>query len=269
MLWNNFLAEILPSNQTLSDKFHKVIYHKNHRPIFLQGQIRTLDFLGLHSLHVIDSPQVIINRFPHYLSCLQSLEGVSRYQLPKNKEKLKVAIHIRQGELSLSQFKSRFLPLSYFESILEIVSGLLTKKGLDFEVKLFMEPNQEKLVEESDLLIKDSLKLDPSNPNLIRVGNNKFRISNETPSMSKTPHLYAAQLHLLKSAYETFLNLISADILVISKSSFSYLAGLLNTGSLVIYPMDWDPPLSHWILPDTKDTFRANLNLWIDNTLSS
>jgi hypothetical protein len=112
-------------------------------------------------------------------------------------------------------------------------------------------------------LIKHSLSVDPDNPNLIAISQNQFRILNETPSQLKTPHLYFATLNQSESAYETFIGLLNADIVIISKSSFSYLAGLLNSDSLVIYPEQWDPPLSTWISAEHVANFRFNFLRWV------
>lgn len=260
-LWNIFLESVLPPPQEkrVLGEFDRVISHKRHHPTLLLGQIRSLDFLKFHSLHIIDSPQVIINRFPTYLDCLQTLDGISHFRLPDNSDRLKIAIHIRQGELSLSQFRSRFLPLSYFEAVLDSIISLLTEECVAFDVQLFLEPNQDKLLDADDPLVKHSLSIDMHNPNLLRVSENQFRIFHEIPSSIRTPHLYGANLSDSQSAYETFLGLLSADIVVTSKSSFSYLAGLLNSNSIVVYPTNWDPPLSTWISTENLVDFRYNM----------
>jgi len=263
-LWNNFLEMTLPNPQNVPRKFDYVVNHKRHRPSLLLSQIRALDFLGFRCLHIIDSPQVIVNRFPKYLNCLQTLEGISYFRKPRKHGNLTIAIHIRQGEVSLSQFRSRHLPLSYFERILANISGLLINECINFNVNLYLEPNQEKTLDANDPLIKHSLSIDPNNPNLIAVGQNQFRILNETPSQLNTPHLYLANLNQSESAYETFIGLLNSDIVIISKSSFSYLAGLLNSDSLVIYPEQWDPPLPTWISSEHLTDFRFNFLRWIE-----
>lgn len=262
-LWNNFLEKALPNPQDVPSKFDFVVNHNRHHPSLLYSQIRSLNFLGFNCLHIIDSPQVIIKRFPKYLNCLQSLEGISHFRKPSKSDNLTIAIHIRQGEVSLSQFRSRHLPLSYFESILANISSLLMNECIDFTVNLYLEPNQEKTLDANDPLIKHSLSVDPDNPNLIAISQNQFRILNETPSQLKTPHLYFSTLNQSESAYETFIGLLNADIVIISKSSFSYLAGLLNSDSLVIYPEQWDPPLSTWISAEHVANFRFNFLRWV------
>jgi hypothetical protein len=54
-------------------------------------------------------------------------------------------------------------------------------------------------------------------------------------------------LHLNEDVKTTFIGLITSDVLVQSKSSFSYVAGLLSKGIIYHIPF-WHPPLSSWIL---------------------
>ena len=54
-------------------------------------------------------------------------------------------------------------------------------------------------------------------------------------------------LHLNEDVKTTFIGLITSDVLVQSKSSFSYVAGLLSNG-IVYYIPFWHPPLSSWII---------------------
>ncbi len=56
-----------------------------------------------------------------------------------------------------------------------------------------------------------------------------------------------AVMHLNGDAFECLHNLITADILVMAKSSFSYTAALLSRG-IVIYTPFWHAPLRQWIV---------------------
>jgi hypothetical protein len=56
-----------------------------------------------------------------------------------------------------------------------------------------------------------------------------------------------AVIHLNGDVFECLHNLITADILVMAKSSFSYTAALLARG-IVIYSPFWHAPLQQWII---------------------
>jgi hypothetical protein len=68
------------------------------------------------------------------------------------------------------------------------------------------------------------------------------------------------ELNLYGDAIATFRQLVEADILVMSKSSFSYVAALLSDG-LVLYEPFWHSPLSDWISLDRKGTFDVGIFL--------
>lgn len=70
------------------------------------------------------------------------------------------------------------------------------------------------------------------------------------------------EFHLNDTIENTFLGLVYADILVISKSSFSYTAGLLTDGLVIYHPGFWHPPLESWI----KDINNLSENNIICNT---
>jgi hypothetical protein len=53
--------------------------------------------------------------------------------------------------------------------------------------------------------------------------------------------------HLNENVFDTFTGLVAADILVTSKSSFSYAAAILSDG-LIYYQPFWHPPGENWIV---------------------
>jgi hypothetical protein len=53
--------------------------------------------------------------------------------------------------------------------------------------------------------------------------------------------------HLNESVKDTFTGLVYGDILVMSRSSFSYIAALLSNG-IIYYEKFWHTPLSSWII---------------------
>jgi hypothetical protein len=54
-----------------------------------------------------------------------------------------------------------------------------------------------------------------------------------------------ALVHLDRSLEDDFREMVHADVLVIAKSSFSYIAGILNEGTVYYNPF-WHPPLVGW-----------------------
>ena len=60
-----------------------------------------------------------------------------------------------------------------------------------------------------------------------------------------------------------------SDILVTAKSTFSYLAGLINLTGLVIYEPFWFPPWDDWIQNDREGQMRGHLHAGLTDKLRS
>jgi hypothetical protein len=92
-----------------------------------------------------------------------------------------------------------------------------------------------------------------------------LRIMNEIREKYKEPllqfHIYSqgeqekfkdlentdVEFHLNEEITKTFIGLVAADILILSPSSFSYVAGLLSDG-IVYYKKFWHNPKKKWII---------------------
>jgi len=55
-------------------------------------------------------------------------------------------------------------------------------------------------------------------------------------------------LHINEELSKTFIEMVGADILVMSKSSFSYSAAILSDGEIYCMSSFWHRPFSNWIL---------------------
>lgn len=122
-------------------------------------------------------------------------------------EKLRAAIHVRRGDVSASANKMRYTD---DESILRSIDSLrrmAKETGRDLAISVYSQGSPEDF--------------------------SAFKAR-------------GCELHLDTDAIETMKAMIESDILVMSKSSFSYVAALLNTG-VIVYEPTFNPPLSSWI----------------------
>lgn len=60
------------------------------------------------------------------------------------------------------------------------------------------------------------------------------------------------EFHLDRDPFESFHHMSRADVLLAAKSTFSYLAGLIGTGIVVLDPF-WHPALPDWLTLDQPD----------------
>jgi hypothetical protein len=61
--------------------------------------------------------------------------------------------------------------------------------------------------------------------------------------------------YINEPAFDCLRKLATADILVMSRSSFSYLAGILNRNGVIMYHPFWHRPLSPWITVGPEGQF--------------
>ena len=71
--------------------------------------------------------------------------------------------------------------------------------------------------------------------------------SQGSPTLFESYKQFPVVFHLDEDVFDTFNSLVFADVLVLSKSSFSYVAALLSD-AVVVYTPFWHPPRKHWFL---------------------
>lgn len=116
-----------------------------------------------------------------------------------------IAVHIRRGDVNQTIYPYRYTPTHYFK---QIIDNLLTEYQ-NVNICIFTEITEEN--KDEFLVFTD--------PNIQIISGG--------------------------DALVTFEHLVKADVLVMSKSSFSYVAGLYNENK-VLYTPFWHNPLNHW-----------------------
>jgi hypothetical protein len=244
--WNSFLHNHLPRTTNELPVDLKTISHVNHRPLVLYSSIKVSELLGREAIHEISSPHVVTNQYPSLFDGLDFGDLNMLYSRGKGDKKFRIVLHIRQGELVLSQFRERYLELSYFENVLNAILPTLENFRINYEVFVVTEPGQDNLLCGSEPKILESLRIDPSNRNLKKIDDDTYKILREVPDPIHTPLLSKARWTQGKTSWADFQLFLSADLFIMSKSSFSYLAGVINRKALVIYPEFWHPRLARW-----------------------
>lgn len=157
----------------------------------------------------------------------------------KTAERLRIAVHVRRGELFVVD-SDRMLPNSYYLTICAQLSSVLSVMGLPHVFEIYTEQAQGKLtVSGSDHGIAGRIAapivIDPAASHL-----EDFDIVE--------PKIMVINL----DAIETLQRMATAHILVMSRSSFSYVAASLMdmTHSVVVYYPFWHRPLPGWTVVD-------------------
>ena len=136
------------------------------------------------------------------------------YLIPKEKDVFQVAVHVRRGDVTNYDYpsgfnhKARYTDNAFLMKVLGNVSEVLSSLRI---------PAQWSLYSQGDVDDFEEFK---------RLG---------------------IDCYINSCPFSTFHSLVSADVLVMSKSSFSYVAGLLSSG-VKIYEPWWRQPLKDWIV---------------------
>lgn len=118
-----------------------------------------------------------------------------------------VAVHIRRGDVSnQGPNQNRYTDSERIQQAIEQVILALTSMNLPFKIHLYSQGVEEDFAEFSSDFI---------------------------------------EFHLDECPFITFHHLVSADILIMAKSSFSYSAALLSEGAKVYMPF-WHRPMKSW-----------------------
>ncbi|MBX9578100.1 MAG: hypothetical protein K2W97_06460 [Chthoniobacterales bacterium] len=171
----------------------------------------------------------------------------------------RVAIHVRWGDL-LIDHQERLLPNDYYIATATKVIQMLEKWEIPFVCELHTEmPSASFMVTPQhhgvknrieEYRLKESVMLTPE----------QYRVSD----FEVIPNLHK---RINEDPIETLEALATADFLIMSKSSFSYLAALFNQDGKSLYAPFWHPPMSDWLRPFPRVFFEEQLEEYCEQWL--
>jgi hypothetical protein len=187
---------------------------------------------GKRILAQLAVPYGIADMFP---DCYEVCKDISPFEASARAGRaLRVALHVRRGELLVLD-SERMLPNSYYINAAGRIADILDEIRCDYQIELWTEATETAFTVQPDHhgishRISTPMVLDPEATRL-----EEFRFM---PNL-----LY----RLNGKAIDCIRQLATADILVMSRSSFSYLAGILNKRGIVLYHPFWHSAPSSWI----------------------
>jgi hypothetical protein len=178
-------------------------------------------------------PYPITDRNPEIYRCLKGLSPFPQVC----SDVFRIAIHVRRGEL-FARYSDRMLPNSYYIAVTLNLICNLKKFGIPFVCELYTEiPSKKFVVTPQHYGIMNGIKSDVMiDPERSALGD--FDI---IPNLISRVNL---------DPIETLKGMATADGLVMSRSSFSYVAALLNKNGIIIYHPFWHRPLKEWLILD-------------------
>lgn len=156
---------------------------------------------------------------------------------------LRVALHVRRGELFVVD-SHRMLPNAYYVDAAKRIGGVLGALGVPHAIELHTEVSTREIVVGPE---HHGIKRRIGEPVVVHAGMNQLEDFDAIPGLVR---------RINEPALECLEALATADILVMSRSSFSYVAAVLNSASaVVLYHPFRHAPLASWLPTEADGRF--------------
>jgi hypothetical protein len=179
-----------------------------------------------------------------YPAAYEALREVSPYRDHQPSGPIRVCIHLRRGD-NLPDSRRRWLPNSYYLRVCEQLLAPLQQQGAPYTVRLHSEMPTRRY------------SLYPLTPGLYFEPEQPVTIDPADYAMEEFDVLPNLEMLFNVEPLEALRDFATADLLILSASSFGYLGGLLNPHGVVVFaPFTWNAPLPEWLVADEQ----GNLN---------
>jgi hypothetical protein len=187
----------------------------------------------------LSTPYGIADRFPQ---CYTVCKEISPFATVPTGRAVRVAIHVRRGEL-FAVDSDRMLPNSFYVEVARTLARQLQERGLDYRIELHTEVASKAFVLRPD---ERGISHRIDAPVLMKPEMNQLEEFDVLPNL----------VHCINEpAIDCLRQLATAHILVMSRSSFSYVAAILNIRGLVLGHPFWHALLPSWIELDSTGQF--------------
>jgi hypothetical protein len=149
-----------------------------------------------------------------------------QYLQEKKKDKVfTIAVHIRRGDVTPCKLHFRYLPNAHYLRLIE-----------RFRTELLLSEEEES---SSSTSISQQQQ-----QQMVQV----YIYSQNKSFEALLPDFANTTLHLDTDLADVWTGLLAADVMILSRSSFSYVPALISRPSTthVVYTQFWDPPLPGW-----------------------
>ncbi|MPZ40234.1 MAG: hypothetical protein GEU95_19685 [Rhizobiales bacterium] len=169
------------------------------------------------------------------------LRPVLRHQTTR-RPPLRIAVHVRRGDNHFVAAE-RLLPNSYYISVAQRLGSLLVQLDIPHRFEIFSET----------LTIGTRLTPSDFTPGMT---SESFAVAGDHDRFGEFDALSPVDLHLDTPLMEAIGMMVSADVLITSKSSLSIVVGLLNPDRLILFHPFWHAPMAHWVTTSADGQFN-------------
>lgn len=186
-----------------------------------------------NTLFIIQFAGTMIDAAPELL--LQPILNFSWAQRPSLRGRpINVAVHVRRGELFVVD-SDRMLPNSYYVECIKALSSLFEKYSLPYQIHLHTE-----------VLTKPTL-ITPSHHGICDRTKEPKLVTPEDSHMEDFQGLPNVIFHINEHPLETLKALTTSDVLLASRSSFSYISAIMKQGGVIFFHPFWHSLAPGWI----------------------
>lgn len=174
--------------------------------------------------------------------CFEACKAISPFRAEEKGGPLRVALHVRRGELFVVD-SDRMLPNAFYIGAAQRIARVLEKLGRDYRIELHTEVASKDFVVHPNHHGIEGRIAEP-----VAVG----PALNALGDFEVLPNLLGC---INDPMIDCLRKLATADILVMSRSSFSYVAAILNRTGTILYHPFWHPALPSWLTAAPDGSF--------------
>lgn len=163
-------------------------------------------------------------------------------------EKIRIDVHVRKGEL-LAMQKHRLLDNAYFVGVMQHLYRILGSRA-EFHVHTEAPKTSVKISAQTEWLGGFMTEEEGAQKGVV--------LRREDYGLDDFASIPNTHLHINGDPIAAVQAMATTDILVLSHSSFSYVAGLINKPALVIYHPFWHAPAPSWLVVETPSDLEKH-----------
>ena len=162
----------------------------------------------------------------------------------------KIAIHVRRGDLLISPEGNRMLPNSYYLNLALQITEVLKTLHISFTCELHTEIPSKTFVVTPEHHAMKEMKSRIKNPVTLTPESSSVEDFDVIPNLKKC---------INHDPIDSLQSLATADLLVMSRSSFSYLPAMLNKKGIIVYHPFWHATPLEWLDATHEESFHERL----------
>jgi hypothetical protein len=197
--------------------------------------------LNRHELLIINNPVNLTLRYPNIRSHFTKAPRASNFKSinddpQSSQEKVcRIHVHIRRGLISKTVLSNRYVPTEWFLSLLLPIQATLDRLEVKCEFTIHTDVHEGNIHWSTSGVSAETMAYLKNGGNRIDKDSN-FTLEYEDFSISLS-ELESIKIVTELNPLESWKLMQEADILVIGKSSFSFVGALLNQSAQVISPV--------------------------------